>query len=136
MKRTFIRALLLLWLAMLAAGTGFAQSTNNLAPIDAAMRDGSSHDLAQFLASTVEVGFNGDKQSYNATQAELVVRDFFAKNAPSGFELVHQGASGEGIQYAIGRYNSRGGPYRVYIKLKPGKGAPVVDTLDFTKEQP
>lgn len=135
MKRNFIRTLLFIWLTALLAGVGLAQTPpNNLTPIGAALRDGSSRDLAAFLAPTVAVSFSGDTQSYSATQAELVVRDFFAKNTPSGFEFVHQGASDEGIQYAIGRYTSRSGAYRVYIKLKPGKGAPEIDTLDFTKE--
>ena len=119
---------------MLASSTGYAQLPDNLAPIGAALRHGSSRELAQFLAPSVEVSFSGQKENYNATQAELVVRDFFTKSAPTAFEFIHQGASAQGIQYAIGRYTSRGGVYRVYIKLKSGTGAPVIDTLDFTKE--
>jgi hypothetical protein len=134
MKRFLIRTLLFTWFGLLATGVSYAQSSDNLKPIGGALRTGSSRELAQFLAPTVEVSFNADKQSYNATQAELVVRDFFTKSAPSSFEFVHQGASPEGIQYAVGRYVSRGGVYRVFIKLKPGKGTPVIDTLDFTKE--
>ena len=134
MKRFLIRTLLFAWFGLLAAGTSYAQTSDNLKPVGSALRSGSSRELAQFLAPTVEVGFNGDKQSYSATQAELVIRDFFTKSAPSNFEFVHKGASPEGIQYAMGRYTSRGGVYTVFIKLKPGKGAPVIDTLDFTKE--
>ncbi|GAB2857892.1 hypothetical protein GCM10027044_17350 [Hymenobacter ruber] len=98
------------------------------------MRNGSSRELSQYFAATVEIGFDADKQGYNATQAEIVIKDFFGKNAPSSFEFIHQGQSGEGIQYAIGRYTGRSGTYRVYVKLKPSRGAPVIDTLDFTKE--
>ena len=134
MKHFLIRLLAIAWFSFLATGTGYAQQPDNLAPIGAALRHGSSRELAQYLAPSVEVGFSGQKENYNAAQAELVIRDFFAKSAPSAFDFIHQGASPQGIQYAIGRYTSRGGVYRVYIKLKPDKGSPIVDTLDFTKE--
>lgn len=102
--------------------------------VRAAFANGSSHELAQYLAPSVEVGFDGDKQTYSATQTELVVKNFFAKNPPSSFDVVHQGASNDGIPYAVCRYASRTGNYQVFIRLKPKQGSPTIDTLDFTKE--
>ena len=133
MKRYLIRTLLLGWLFLLGAGAAQAQA-DNLGAVRAALRNGSSRELSQYLAPTVEVGFEGDRQDYNAAQAEIVIKDFFAKNAPSSFEFIHQGESKEGIQYAIGRYSGRTGTFRVFVKLKPSRGAPVIDTLEFTKE--
>jgi hypothetical protein len=133
MKRYLIRTLLLGWLLLLGASAAQAQA-DNLGSVRAALRNGSSRELSQYFSPTVEVGFDGDKQSYNATQAEIVIKDFFAKNTPSSFEFIHQGESKEGIQYAIGRYAGRSGTYRVFVKLKPSRGTPVIDTLDFTKE--
>lgn len=109
--------------------------TDNLAAVRLALRNGSSRELAQYLAPTVKVGFGGDEQSYSSTQAELVMKDFFAKTAPSSFEYIHQGGTTEGqIQYAIGRYTGRGGVYRVFVKLKPARGALLIETIEFTKE--
>ncbi len=133
MNRCFIRTLLAGCLLLLLQLTAHAQ-TDNLTAVRAALRNGSSRELSQYFAPTIEIGFDGDKKGYNATQAEFVMKDFFAKTAPSSFEYIHQGASNEGIQYAIGRYTGKGGSYRVFIKLKPSRGAPQVDTLDFTKE--
>ncbi|HEX8505096.1 MAG TPA: DUF4783 domain-containing protein [Hymenobacter sp.] len=133
MKRYLIRTLFLGWLFLFGAGTVQAQA-DNLGAVRSAMRNGSSRELSQYLASTVEIGFDGDKQSYNATQAEIVIKDFFAKNTPSSFEFIHQGESREHVQYAIGRYAGRNGTYRVFVKLKPSPGAPEIDTMDFTKE--
>src|SRR6476469_6062283 len=133
MKRYFVRTLFLGWLFLLFAGAAHAQS-DNLGAVRAALRNGSSRELSQYFAPTVEIGFDGDKQSYNSTQAEIVMKDIFAKNAPSTFEFIHQGQSGEGIQYAIGRYTGKTGTYRLFVKLKPSRGAPLIDTLDFTKE--
>jgi hypothetical protein len=133
MKRYLLRLLLLGWLFLLGANAAQAQS-DNLGVVRSALRNGSSRELSQYFAPSIEVGFDGEKQSLNATQAEIVVKDFFAKNTPSSFEFIHQGESKEGIQYAIGRYTGRSGTYRVFVKLKPSRGAPVIDTLDFTKE--
>ena len=133
MKRYLIRTLFIGWLFLLGAVAAHAQS-DNLGAVRSALRNGSSRELSQYFAPTVEIGFEGDKQNYNSTQAELVMKDFFAKNPPSSFEFIHQGQSGEGIQYAIGRYTGRSGSYRVFVKLKPTRGAPLLDTLELTKE--
>ena len=133
MKRYFFRTLFFGWLFLFGTVAVHAQG-DNLGAVRAALRNGSSRELSQYLAPTVEVGFDGDKQGYNATQAEIVIKDFFAKNPSSSFEFIHQGESKEGIKYAIGRYTGRNGTYRVFVKLKPSNGAPLIDTLDFTKE--
>lgn len=133
MKRYFFRTLFFSWLLLFGVAGAHAQA-DNLGAVGSALRNGSSRELSQYLAPTVEVGFDGDKQGFNATQAELVIKDFFAKNSPSSFEFIHQGESKEGIQYAVGRYTTHGGTYRVFVKLKPSHGAPLIDTLDFTKE--
>ncbi|SFQ34475.1 DUF4783 domain-containing protein [Hymenobacter arizonensis] len=133
MKSYFFKTLFFTWLFLSGAVAASAQA-DDLGAVGSALRSGSSRELSQYLAPTIEVGFDGDKKSYNATQAEIVVKDFFTKNTPSSFEFIHQGKSQEGIQYAIGRYTGRNGVYRVFVKLKPSKGAPQIDTLDFTKE--
>lgn len=133
MKSYLIRTLLLGWLLLLGATAAQAQA-DNLGAVRAALRNGSSRELSQYFSPTVEVGFEGDRQGYSAAQAEIVIKDFFAKNAPSSFEFIHQGESKEGVQYAIGRYTGRSGTFRVFVKLKPSRGTPVIDTLEFTKE--
>jgi hypothetical protein len=102
--------------------------------VRSAIRSGNSRAVAQFFGGTVELGFDGDKQSYSATQAEFVLKDFFAKNSPATFELVHKGSSGQGIPYAIGKLVGKSGNYRVFIKMKPTQGSFQIDNIDFTKE--
>ncbi|GAB2944538.1 hypothetical protein GCM10027048_06700 [Hymenobacter coalescens] len=132
MKRLFIRALTVLCLALLAP-TVHAQN-DTFGAVRSAIQNGSSRAVSQYFGGTVEIGFDGEKQSYSATQAEFVLKDFFAKNSPATFELVHQGSSNEGIRYAIGKYAGKSGSYRVFIKMKGGQGATQIDTIDFTHE--
>ncbi|GAA3938634.1 DUF4783 domain-containing protein [Hymenobacter algoricola] len=132
MKRTLLHAVAIVWLVLLsvtvnAQGEGFA-------PVRNAIRGGSSKELAQHFGSTVELSFDGDKQSYSATQAEFVMKDFFAKNSPAGFDFVHYGGSNEGTPYAVGKYVSKSGAYRMFVKMKSAQGNLVIDTIDFTKE--
>ncbi len=105
-----------------------------LGNVKAALRGGSAKDIAGLFGPTVDLGVDGNKQSYSQTQAEFVVRDFFAKNPPVSFEFVHQGASDAGTPYAIGRYATKTAAYRVFIKLKAQKAGMLIDNLDFTKE--
>ena len=134
MKGFFTRVVLVGCLLLAVLLNGQAQGADQLGAVRSAIASGSSRSLSQFLAPSVEVGFDGDKQSYNATQTELVMKNFFAKNQVASFDIVHQGASNEGIPYAIGRYVGRNGNYQVFIKLKPKQPTPMIDTLDFTKE--
>ncbi|WP_078063160.1 DUF4783 domain-containing protein [Solirubrum puertoriconensis] len=132
MKRLFFRVLTVLCLAL--ATPAVTAQGDTFGAVRSAIRNGSSRAISQYFGGTVELGFDGDKQSYSATQAEFVLKDFFAKNSPATFELVHQGASNEGIQYAIGKYAGKSGSYRVFIKMKPTQGSQQIDTIDFTHE--
>jgi hypothetical protein len=133
MKRYLFRTLFLSWIFLLGMGAAHAQS-DNLGAVRAAVRNGSSRELSQYFAPTVEIGFDGDKQNYNSTQAEIVMKDIFAKNAPSTFEFIFKGQSGGGIQYAVGRYTGKSGTYRLTVVLRPTRGTLLIDSLDFTKE--
>lgn len=133
MKSVFTKILFFGWLLVAAWGVQ-AQGNDQLSVVRSAIAGGSSHDLAQYLAPSVEVSFDGESQSYNANQTELVMRNFFAKNVPSSFEIVHQGASNDGIPYAVGRYVGRSATYQVFLKLKPKRSTPMIDTMNFTKE--
>jgi hypothetical protein len=129
--------LVMIWVLLLVSilGTGFASAQGDVpADIKTAIRNGSSRDLARYFNNTVEIGLDGEKSSYSKTQAEFVMKSFFAKNSPSGFEFDHQGSSDQGQLYAIGTYNSKGGPYRVFVVVKQANGSYLIDTIDFTKK--
>lgn len=132
MKRTFFLALALVCSLLLTAGA-MAQG-EAFGPVRTAIRSSSSRDLAQYFAPTVELSFDGDKQSYSATQAEFVMRDFFAKHSPASFEFIHYGGSNEGTPYAVGKYTGKDGAYRMFVKMKPAGGNLKIATIDFTKE--
>jgi hypothetical protein len=132
MKRNVFQACLLVWLGLLSV-TSYAQS-EAFGAVRGAIRNGSAQELTPYLGAKVEVGYDGDKKSYTASEAESALKNFFAKNPPAAFDFIHQGSSNEGTKYAIGKYTSKTGAYRVFIKMKSGSGSPVIDTIDFTQE--
>ena len=133
MKSLFTKLFVCCWLLLAAGPLAQAQGGDQISAVRSAIANGSSHDLAQYLAPSVELSIDGDSQNYNATQTELVLKNFFAKNAPGKFDIVHQGASPDGIPYAVGKYVGRTGTYQVFIKLKPNRSTPLIDKIDFTK---
>lgn len=99
-----------------------------------AIKSGSSKELSKYCNKVVEISFDGDKSTYSKTQAEFVLRDFFKKYPATDFEYIHQGASREGLRYAIGKYSYDNGSFRVYMLIKEFEGDFLIDTLDFSKE--
>jgi hypothetical protein len=99
-----------------------------------AIKNGNAKALSTNFNETVEISFDGQKQSYSKTQAEFVVRDFFKKYPVTDFEYLHQGSSKEGLKYIIGKYKHAGGSFRVYMLIKQFKGKYLIDTLDFSAE--
>ncbi|MFD2784320.1 DUF4783 domain-containing protein [Hymenobacter rubripertinctus] len=132
MKRTFFLAFALVCSLLLSVGA-LAQG-EAFGPVRNAIRSSSSHELAQFFAPAVELSFDGDKQSYSATQAEFVMKDFFAKHSPASFDFIHYGGSNEGTPYAVGKYAGKDGSYRMFVKMKQAGGSLKIATIDFTKE--
>ena len=99
-----------------------------------AIKSGSSKELSKYCNKVVELSFDGDKSTYSKTQAEFVLRDFFKKYPATDFEYIHQGASREGLRYAIGKYSYDSGSFRVYMLIKEFDDDFLIDTLDFSKE--
>ncbi len=99
-----------------------------------ALKTGSSKELAKYFNKMVELNIDGEKSNYSKTQAEFVLRDFFKKFPPTDFQYIHQGASREGLKYAIGRYTYPNGSFRVYMLVKKFDGNYLIDTLDFSKQ--
>lgn len=102
--------------------------------VRAAMKTGSSKELTRYFHDNVEMIFDGQPSDYSRTQAEFVLKDFFKKYPPIDFQYIHQGASKEGIKYAIGKYAFDNGSFRVLLRAKEFGNNYRIYSIDFTKE--
>jgi hypothetical protein len=98
------------------------------------MKAGSSKEMAKHLNQTVDLSFDGKTDNLSKTQAEYVLRDFFKKNPPSNFSIVHQGSSKSGIPFVIGQYSSNDDNYRVVFRIRAVNKVYLVHGINFTKE--
>lgn len=106
--------------------TAHAQTFEN---IKTAIKIGSGKELSNYFDNSVEITVNGKTANYSKAQGEFVVKDFFKKNPPKGFTIIHNGTSEGGLKYAIGTYQSSAS-FRVLIRMKQNK----VYNLSFTRQ--
>jgi hypothetical protein len=105
-----------------------AQSFNN---IIGAVQSGNAGALAATFQGNVEITIKDAQQSYSKSQAEMVLRNFFASHPVKSFAVNHQGTSPEGAQFIIGTLQTGAGTFRTYILAKPTGGALAIQVIRF-----
>jgi len=91
-----------------------------------AIRSGDAKQVASYFSNSIDLTLLNQEDMYSKAQAELILRDFFSKNNPKAFTIVHKGSSQEGTMYGIGTLNtSNAKTYRVsfYMKSVNGKNS-------------
>ena len=112
----------------------FAQS-DILDNIASAVRSGNSKEVSRYFDSNVEITILDKESVYSKVQAEMVLRDFFAKNPVQSFELMHRGSSGQGSSYGIGTLKTSNQSYRTYYYVKQKGNALNIQEIRFEKQR-
>jgi hypothetical protein len=93
----------------------WAQSTP-VHSINAAFRTGDVPGIVRYMDNVMEITINNSQSTCSRAQAEMVLRDFFSRNEPRGFDADHHGDNGQSnTLFSIGYLNTSNGRYRVYI---------------------
>jgi len=128
------KATKLLLVLLLAAGSVTAYM-DLLSDIGNAIRSGDARAVSRFFSSTVDLTILQQEEVYSKAQAEQVLRDFFSKNTPRSFNLIHKGVSKEGAKYAIGTLvTAQGAQYRTYFFVKQSGSGEFIQELRFEKQ--
>lgn len=100
-------------------GTAIAQGP--ISDIRSSIEAGNIAGITRYFDRDVSLVLVGSQGNYSRSQAEMVLRDFFSKNAPKSFRLEHNGGN-ENLKYGIGTLSTSTGNYKAYfsVKLKPG----------------
>lgn len=98
-----------------------------------ALKSGNSVELSNFFNTSIELAIPGQTDIYSRQQAELIVKNFFAKHVPSNFVILHKGGK-EGSQYAIGNLTTSTGNFRVTLLIKQRENKPYIHQLRFEEE--
>jgi hypothetical protein len=99
--------------------------------ITATIKEGNSKELAKYFGPTVEIILPGTDGAFSKAQAEMIMKDFFAKSAPLTFVVNQKGNSAGGAQFIIGTYKSKTETLNVYILLKPVSNQLLIQQIHF-----
>lgn len=99
-----------------------------------ALKSGNATELAKYFNSNIEIAILDNEDVYSSSQAEQILKKFFAKNKPSDFKVVHEGGK-EGAKYVIGSLDTNTGTYRVYLLLKEKEGKVSIHTLRIENDE-
>ncbi|MBK7887561.1 MAG: DUF4783 domain-containing protein [Bacteroidetes bacterium] len=100
-----------------------------------ALRSGDAKSVSKYFGNSVDLTIITQEEVYSKVQAEQVLRDFFSKNQPRSFTIIHKGESKEGARYAIGSLiTTQGVSYRTYFYIKQQGGNAIIQELRFMKE--
>lgn len=103
--------------------------------ISTAIRSGNASEISKHFNTNVELTIGNQEEVYSKAQAEQVLKDFFSRNTPRSFTLIHQGLSKEGAKYAIGNLTTQqGNNYRTYFFIKQVGRSEYIQELRFEKE--
>ena len=112
-----------------ARSTSMITAAGPFEDVVSALKQGDVSGLSRYLDNNVEINITGKSNSYSKAQAEIILKDFFAKNQVKSFELVHQG--GDNSRFGIGNMATTSGSFRVSFFLQKKAGSMVLNELRF-----
>lgn len=129
MKNYLKIPLLSLFLALMMTGALAQGVAEN---IGSALGNGNVGGVVRYFDNAVSMTISGSQSTYSRSQAEMVLKDFFAQHTAKGFSLEHTG-NNNGNSYAIGTLNTASGSYRVYVAIKQKENGNIVQEIRIEK---
>jgi Domain of unknown function (DUF4783) len=123
------KILLFTSLALMVATSAF-RPLNGLDDVIGALRSGNAQELAKYVDDNIEISLPDKSDSYSRAQAVMVLKDFFANNGVTGFEVQFKGENG-GSQFCVGKLTTRSGSYRTTVFMKTKDGKQLVKEIRF-----
>lgn len=118
--------------ALLFSGSVYAVLFPGVAEnIAAAIKLGNSKELTKYFAPNVELVIGDKSGTYSKAQAEMMVKDFFAKNPVKDYKVMHQGNSQDNSLYTIGDLTANTKSFRTYYLLRKNGDNYLIHQLRF-----
>ena len=128
--RIFSRLLVAVVCLLISIATS-AQGFDNIIN---AFKNGDASAVAKNFEGNVEITIKTGTTSYSKSQAEMVLKSFFAAHKPKSFTVAHDGTSPQGSKYFIGNLTSASGNYRTYVYAKTVKSELVIQEIRFEEQ--
>ena len=125
---------LILILSFVAPFSLSSQLAENISIITKAIGDGDAATLGNYFDASVELTILDKQDVLDKTQATEAVKNFFLKNKPRSYNMVHQGTSkGNASHYTIGDMQTASGNYRVYLYYKSAGDKVLIQEMRIEK---
>ncbi len=95
-----------------------------------ALKTGNAASMARHFDTYIDITLPEKSSNYSRSQAELIIKDFFAGNAVKSFEVKHKGDNDNG-EYCIGTLQTRNGNYRTTVYMRVKDGRQVIQEIRF-----
>jgi hypothetical protein len=99
-----------------------------------AIKKSNTSLLAAYFDNTVEIALPDKSDSYNKTQAEIVLKDFFTSNLIKSFIVEHTG-NNNGSRFCIGHLYTSKANFRITLFMKLKNGASVLQEIRIENER-
>lgn len=110
-----------------------AQAQEPLQEVVNYVRGGNVTGIAKYFDKSIGININNNQATYSASQAEIVLKDFFSKNVVKEY-VVAQSSNGEpNAQWAIGDLHTSTGTFQLYIKVSMINDKFLIKELRFEK---
>jgi hypothetical protein len=97
--------------------------------IVSAFKAGNATKIAAYFSDKIDLSILETGDLYSKSQAEQILKNFFAKHKPSDFKILHKGKSGQS-EYFIGEL-SAGRKYRVTLNNKTQGSKKIITSLSI-----
>jgi hypothetical protein len=125
MKKIFT----LLFLSTLVIGFAF-RPISGIDDVVSALRSGNASEVGKYIEDNVELSLPDKSDNYSKAQAIVILKDFFAQNSVTGFEVKHTGDN-SGNQFCIGTLHTKSGDYRATVFMKTKNGRQSLKEIKF-----
>ena len=119
----------LLFSVILIIASAF-KPVNGIDDVITALRQGNATEVGRYIDENVELTLPDKSDNYSKAQAIMILRDFFANNAVTGFETKHTGDN-SGNQFCIGTLHTKSGDFRTTVFMKTRNGRQSVKEIKF-----
>ena len=86
--------------------------------VEKAIQTGDATAICKHFVDNVDLQILDKEDVYSKSQAELILKDFFAKHPVKSFKIMHKSVSKGDNQYSIGLLETYNGKFRIYFLMK------------------
>lgn len=126
-----VKILLIMLLGFVAINTNAQTQVPD--DIIVSLRTGNASGLAKYFSPNVELVVLDNENVYSKAHAEQILTDFFKKNPPQKFTIIHQGGKDD-YYFVIGNLQVNSNKFRVYFLIKNKNNMPNIHQLRIEKE--